>query len=247
MKRGFELLRRAPLPVLAGILLAACASRPEGTISSGQEDPQLLVARGAEVYGYSCGRCHNARAANERTDRQWDAVVAHMRVRANLTGEEARSVMAFMRALNVGPVERVVYDTVVVMDTLVLIDSVFIISERTPEVVPLPADTMRAVAPPARPPPPPARAQAEQTARELVTRGRNLVAAKGCTGCHVVAGKGGTIGPNLDGVIRRRGAPYVHRKLRNPRFDVANSVMPEYGLSDAEINAIVAYLQSLNE
>jgi mono/diheme cytochrome c family protein len=139
------------------------------------------------------------------------------------------------------------------MDTLVLIDSVFIISERTPEDVPLPTDTMRAVAPPAgpppppaRPPPPPARAQAEQTARELVTRGRNLVAAKGCTGCHVVAGKGGTVGPKLDGVIGRRGAPYVLRKLRNPRFDVASSVMPEYGLSDAEINAIVAYLQSLN-
>lgn len=67
-----------------------------------QVDP-MLVAEGAAVYGANCGRCHNARSALERTDRQWAVIITHMRVRANLAGQEARKVLAFLMATNGQP------------------------------------------------------------------------------------------------------------------------------------------------
>ena len=185
---------------LIGATIVACAPRPDPAAGPEPADAQALVARGAEVYGYSCGRCHNPRAAAERTDRSWEAIIDHMRVRANLTGGEARAVTAFMRALSLAPAERVVFDTVVVPAAGVPVDR---------------------------------------------DRGRELVASKGCTGCHIVAGKGGTVGPTLDVVFANRDSAYVRRKLRDPRFDTPNTVMPAFGLTDAEVDAIVAYLRSL--
>lgn len=244
MARGLKHATGWLFAVLAGLLAVACASRQE--VGEGApEDPQALVGYGAEVYGYSCGRCHNARAAAERTDREWETVVDHMRVRANLTGREGRAVTAFMRALNVTPAERVVYDTVVVADTLVRIDSVFVMAERPEGAVP--ADTARAEPAPARPaePPAPARPEARPPAPDLTAIGAELVAARGCPGCHMLGGRGGTIGPALDGVVEVRGESYVRRKLRDPRFNKSSTVMPAFGLAEAELDAIVAYLRSL--
>ncbi len=65
-----------------------------------QQDPALLT-RGAEVYLETCGRCHNVRPASERTDREWVAIVLHMRARANLSKTQADAVLAFLQATNV--------------------------------------------------------------------------------------------------------------------------------------------------
>ncbi len=67
-----------------------------------QVDP-MLVAEGAAVYGANCGRCHNARSPLERSDRQWVVIMTHMRVRANLAGQDARKVLAFLMATNGQP------------------------------------------------------------------------------------------------------------------------------------------------
>lgn len=74
----------------AGLLFAASASA---------QAPNA-VANGAVVYGRSCARCHNLRAPSERSDREWRVIVSHMRSRANLTRDDARSVLAFLRATN---------------------------------------------------------------------------------------------------------------------------------------------------
>lgn len=65
-----------------------------------QQDP-VLVGQGAQVYSTTCGRCHNARPGSERTDREWMAIVAHMRARANLSKSSAAAVLAFLQATNV--------------------------------------------------------------------------------------------------------------------------------------------------
>ena len=65
------------------------------------------VAEGARVYGDVCGNCHNARSPLERSDRDWVTIVNHMRVRGNMTGEQARNVLAFLQATNNDPAESV--------------------------------------------------------------------------------------------------------------------------------------------
>ena len=55
-----------------------------------------LVAEGAKVYSENCGRCHNARPAEELSKREWSVVMPHMRAKAHLTGKEALAVEAFL-------------------------------------------------------------------------------------------------------------------------------------------------------
>ncbi len=77
---------------------------------------------------------------------------------------------------------------------------------------------------------------------ELADRGAELVNARACLGCHVIAGQGGNVGPSLDGVVDRKGVEFVRHKLADPTFNNATSMMPNFGLSAEEIEAILAYL-----
>lgn len=72
--------------------------------------------------------------------------------------------------------------------------------------------------------------------------GKELMVRYGCLGCHSLGGQGGSAGPALDGVVQRRGADFVKKKLANPQFDNPQSTMPRAPLSGAEIQAIVDYL-----
>ena len=67
-----------------------------------------------------------------------------------------------------------------------------------------------------------------------------------CLGCHVVQGQGGTVGPSLDDVIKRKGVEFVMKKLADPTFDSATSMMPNFGLTREQIRAVAAYLATLN-
>ncbi len=64
------------------------------------------IAEGARVYGETCGLCHDARSPLERSDRDWVTIINHMRVRANMTGDQVRNVLAFLQATNTDPSER---------------------------------------------------------------------------------------------------------------------------------------------
>jgi len=52
---------------------------------------------GGEVFSMYCNQCHNARALAERPFLNYENVIAHMRVRANLTGKEYEKMLAFLR------------------------------------------------------------------------------------------------------------------------------------------------------
>lgn len=166
---------------------------------------QSDVAAGAKVYAENCGRCHNPRSSTERADREWTVIINHMRVRAGLTGKQARQVLVFLQETNGLP------------------------SLASLAGVP-PAPSTSSAEPPADP-----------------SRGKSLVEAKGCMGCHVVGKAGGNLGPSLNGVLRRRSEDYVVQKLRNPGFDNPNTMMPGLGLTDAEIQSILEYLKTLGE
>ena len=167
------------------------------------------VARGAEAYGATCGRCHNARSPVERSDRDWIVIVNHMRARgAGVTGQQVRDILAFLHASNQ--------------------DGRTQSQDAAPAAAPASMDSIRVSTDPAD-----------------VELGRTLTSEKGCIGCHVLNGAGGAIGPGLNGVVAAKGATFVARKLAQPSFDNAGTLMPNLGLSDDQIRALVAYLATL--
>jgi len=83
-------------------LALTLAQRPAfaaGTEEAAQSDP-MQFARGAQTWANTCARCHNMRDPKELRDDQWRAAIAHMRVRAGLTGQEARDVLIFLQGSN---------------------------------------------------------------------------------------------------------------------------------------------------
>ena len=88
-------LRQMAGLVLAGVALVAGLS---GCASSG--DTKTAQKGAAQLWSENCTRCHNGRPPGEFSDTQWDVIVTHMRVRANLTGEEQRQILAFLQASN---------------------------------------------------------------------------------------------------------------------------------------------------
>jgi mono/diheme cytochrome c family protein len=169
------------------------------------------VAKGAAVYGNMCGRCHNPRSPLERDDRDWVAIINHMRIRGNLTGGQVRSVLAFLQATNSDP------------------------SQPSPAAVGGEA-TARHVevtdAPIATDP-------------ELIAAGERLTTEKACIGCHIIGSGGGNVGPSMNGITDRREPRFLRQKLVDPTFDNTTSMMPNFGLTADEIEAILAYLVTL--
>lgn len=56
--------------------------------------------QGAVTWANTCGRCHGVRDPNEFTDVEWKTIVSRMRIRAGLTGKEARDVLKFLELSN---------------------------------------------------------------------------------------------------------------------------------------------------
>jgi len=52
---------------------------------------------GAELYSMNCNRCHAERYPTERTAAQWKTLLLHMRVRANLPAEQARTILKYLQ------------------------------------------------------------------------------------------------------------------------------------------------------
>ena len=202
-----EKLTRGAMSVAAAALLFLGFAAPAEAQRSSAED----VQKGASVYGATCGRCHYARSPLEHSDRDWVVIINHMRVRANLTGKQTRSVLAFLQATNADPQ----------------------VPEAPPSGREAPSET------------PSLRDEPVSDDPEVIARGKELMAEKACLGCHVLEGTGGNLGPSLDGVLTTRDAEYVWKKLTNPAFDNAASMMPNLGLTEDEIQALVAYLATL--
>lgn len=55
------------------------------------------AARGGALWSENCARCHNMRSPSDLNSEQWITSVYHMRVRAGLTGQETRDILAFLQ------------------------------------------------------------------------------------------------------------------------------------------------------
>ena len=53
---------------------------------------------GEELWSNNCLRCHNIRPPTMYGNAQWDVIVHHMRLRANITGQEQRAIVEFLKS-----------------------------------------------------------------------------------------------------------------------------------------------------
>jgi cytochrome c5 len=53
---------------------------------------------GEELWSNNCMRCHNIRPPTMYNNAQWDVIVHHMRIRANITGQEQRAIVEFLKS-----------------------------------------------------------------------------------------------------------------------------------------------------
>ena len=89
----------------------------------------------------------------------------------------------------------------------------------------------------------PPRPIGREAAKAVPLSGSQLIDQYGCRGCHVIEGTGGAIGPDLDTVFERRDEAWVQKQIENPRGQKADSVMPAFGLSREQIDAIIEVLR----
>ncbi|HLZ10556.1 MAG TPA: c-type cytochrome, partial [Chloroflexota bacterium] len=77
--------------------------------------------------------------------------------------------------------------------------------------------------------------------------GKQLVQAQNCSSCHVIGGKGGNVGPPLDGVGTRRDPAYIHSYIENPANLNPAARMPAFlpPLSHDQIESVTRYLLTL--
>ena len=70
------------------------ARHSSGEISS----DSYMGLSGEELWSNNCLRCHNIRPPTMYTNAQWDVIVHHMRLRANITGQEQRAIVEFLKS-----------------------------------------------------------------------------------------------------------------------------------------------------
>ena len=84
------------------VFLAGCGQSGAASPSTAADEHNVAQAAssqsGAQLWAENCSRCHNIRSPQSYSDAQWQAVVMHMRLRADLTGPEQRKITEFLQA-----------------------------------------------------------------------------------------------------------------------------------------------------
>jgi len=94
------------LLLLAGTAVSVAIASEEAAASTGAEAQESSkpsgspALDGAKVYAWSCGTCHSERWPKERSDSEWDVIMTHMRVRANMTAAQTEAVLRYLKENN---------------------------------------------------------------------------------------------------------------------------------------------------
>ena len=78
------------------VALAQPAPDPAAQARAAEDALADQIGRGAEAWVDTCARCHNMRSPTELSPEDWDMTVNHMRVRANIPGDVAEDIKAFL-------------------------------------------------------------------------------------------------------------------------------------------------------
>jgi hypothetical protein len=90
---------RALLLSAIGSVLIGCAIDAQKASEPANAGPTVAAEKGgAQLWAENCSRCHNIRPPQSFSDVQWQTIAHHMRLRANLTGQETRAVTEFLQS-----------------------------------------------------------------------------------------------------------------------------------------------------
>jgi nitric oxide reductase subunit C len=79
-----------------------------------------------------------------------------------------------------------------------------------------------------------------------VNPGEAVYQAQGCSACHVIAGVGGKVGPELSKVGEKRDKKWIETQISNPKSHNPQSIMPGFTkLSQQDIDDLASYLAGL--
>lgn len=87
----------------------------------------------------------------------------------------------------------------------------------------------------------------EGTFDEQVALGQEVFEERGCIGCHVVNGEGGTLGPDLSKAGSMLQTQFVFRWVLNPQSFKQKTRMPNLDLSEEDAFAVSLYVSTLKE
>lgn len=91
---------------VGAVIAAAASSFAQSADPAATPADASAFARGASAWSNNCVRCHNARDPMDFRDDQWKLIMSHMRIRAGLTGQEARDILQFLQGSNNGSLLR---------------------------------------------------------------------------------------------------------------------------------------------
>ena len=81
----------------AWLVLGCAANKQSGDVAAGTTRSGTEKG-GAQLWAENCVRCHNIRSPSNYSPAQWEVVMMHMRVRANLTPEEHKKILEFLKS-----------------------------------------------------------------------------------------------------------------------------------------------------
>ncbi len=87
--------------------------------------------------------------------------------------------------------------------------------------------------------------QAPAVTSSSVLAGRMLYDKGGCGACHSIHGKGGTVGPDLTHVGKKRDRDWLVRHFKDPQKVSPGSIMPRVTLPEQELDQLTDYMLSL--
>ena len=74
-------------------LISCATNKQSGEVAAGATGKS-----GAQLWAETCIRCHNIRSPGSLSPAQWEVAMMHMRVRANLTPEQQKKILEFLKA-----------------------------------------------------------------------------------------------------------------------------------------------------
>ena len=102
--KNVTLLIFATILFCSPVFALAEGSTKEVSIKSGEstdsDSKEGNFLRGITLWKNNCARCHGMRDAKDFSDYQWEVIVAHMKVRAGLPGQDARDILKFLQQSN---------------------------------------------------------------------------------------------------------------------------------------------------
>lgn len=94
----------------------------------------------------------------------------------------------------------------------------------------------------------PQRDQRAQLANPQIAAGKKVWETNNCIGCHTLLGEGAYFAPELGNVYKRRGPEFIKAWIQaQPTGAPGRRQMPQFHLSDKELDDLVAFLKYAGE